>query len=479
GGLAVLTGVQAAWRCNGPSTTAAVLSFSYLAAYGTVLFGAFAPMSPGARRGILVWVVFLVAFVVLLGTGLVGGGRLFAFGWVVVVCLFSGVRAGVAASIASVLLVGAVGLVRISSDERVLGLFRVDERYDDFEHWSTATVIYVAVLAGAMVPMLYLARHLARSLTKAERAEGEYRQLYEQSPAMHLTIDADLRIEQANETAAAILGRSPSALIGSSVVGLVPSEHHQVVAATLRALFAQPGRDLQWEMAVVRGDKSVMWVDTHGRGSAEGPDGKALHVLLVCLDLTEQRELAEQVRHSQKMEAFGQLAGGVAHDFNNLLTPIVGYSEFALDALEAGHPARSEIEHIMSAADKAAALTTKILAFSRRQPMTLRELDLNDVVRDFEELARRIIEAPIALTTNLTASRLPVRADPVALDQVLMNLCVNARDAMPGGGRIRIETARLDGATAGAGRLARLSVVDDGAGMDEETRQRVFEPFFT
>ncbi|MEM6926940.1 MAG: PAS domain-containing protein, partial [Myxococcota bacterium] len=284
GGFAVLAGIQTAWRYHGTSTTAAVLSISALAAYGAVLFGAFAPMTPGARRGILVWVVFLVALVVLLGMGLVGGGRLFAFGWVVVVFLFSGVRAGVVASVASVLLVGAAGLVRITAQSPLRGLLRVDDRYDDFEHWATATVIYAVVLAGVMVPMLYLARHLARSLTKAERAESEYRQLYEQSPAMHLTIDADLRIEQVNETAAAILGRSRSALIGASVVGLVPSEHHEFVAATLRALFAQPGRDLQWEMALVRDDKSVMWVDTHGRGSAEGPDGNALHVLLVCLD---------------------------------------------------------------------------------------------------------------------------------------------------------------------------------------------------
>jgi CheY-like chemotaxis protein len=182
-------------------------------------------------------------------------------------------------------------------------------------------------------------------------------------------------------------------------------------------------------------------------------------------------ETAEQLRQSQKMEAIGRLAGGVAHDFNNLLLAINGYSDFLVDSLVDERQQRFARE-IRSAGDRAAALTHQLLAFSRKQVLQPRVLNLNESVRGIETMLRRLIGEDVRVVLDLERTLRPVEADPSQIDQVLLNLAVNARDAMDGRGRLRITTRNDGGAVV-------LEVSDSGGGMDEETKARIFEPFFT
>ncbi len=195
------------------------------------------------------------------------------------------------------------------------------------------------------------------------------------------------------------------------------------------------------------------------------------------------RESEDQLRQSQKMDAIGRLAGGVAHDFNNLLTVILGYGEQLLERLKPGDPMRGAAEEIQNAAERAAALTRQLLAFSRKQMLEPRSLDLNRTAAGTGELLRRLIGEDIALEVKLDPSLGRVHADEHQMQQVIMNLAINARDAMPGGGRLTIATANADVAVADQhlppGRYVKLMVSDTGIGMDAETRARVFEPFFT
>ena len=206
-------------------------------------------------------------------------------------------------------------------------------------------------------------------------------------------------------------------------------------------------------------------------------------------DLTKQRRLEDQLGQSQKMDAVGQLAGGVAHDFNNLLTVILSYSALLQEDLAPDDPRSADIQQISAAATRGSALTQQLLTFSRKQVVQLRATDVNIVVREVEKILRRLIGEDIELVTTLESDPWPISGDNGQFEQVLINLAVNARDAMPNGGRIQIETANVefpaDGGADGvqdevAGReYVMLAVTDTGVGMTRETQQRVFEPFFT
>jgi two-component system cell cycle sensor histidine kinase/response regulator CckA len=206
------------------------------------------------------------------------------------------------------------------------------------------------------------------------------------------------------------------------------------------------------------------------------------------MDITERKRLEEQFLQAQKMEAIGQLAGGVAHDFNNLLTIILGHSELLLHEVSPGAPLRDLVEGINDAGNRARGLTQRLLGFSRKTVVDPRLLDLNDVVRENEKLLRRLIGEDVRLAVHTDRDVPPIKVDPVQVGQILMNLTLNARDALPGGGLIAISTsgvvldaeqaAALDPA-AKAGRYARLTVRDNGTGMTPEVQARAFEPFFT
>ena len=216
-------------------------------------------------------------------------------------------------------------------------------------------------------------------------------------------------------------------------------------------------------------------------------DGRLVNFVAIKLDVTREKELEAQLRQSQKMEAVGRLAGGVAHDFNNMLTVITGYSEFLLKRLSASDPIRSELEAIRQAGERAAGLTRQLLAFSRKQILAPQVLNVNRVVSETDKMLRRLIGEDIELVAILAPDLGNVKADPGQIEQVVMNLAVNARDAMPEGGRLTIETANVDLSEeyarehidASPGPHVMLAVSDTGVGMDEETRSHIFEPFFT
>ncbi len=209
--------------------------------------------------------------------------------------------------------------------------------------------------------------------------------------------------------------------------------------------------------------------------------------LVLARDVTERRHLEEQLRQSQKMEAVGRLAGGIAHDFNNLLTAILGYCQLLERQLEHDEVSRKDVEEVRRAAERAASLTQQLLAFSRKQVLRVQSVNLNAVVADVEKLLRRMIGEDIELVTVLRGHVAPVRADPNQLQQVLVNLAINARDAMPKGGRLTIATAQVEPddpdtrehPPTDGGRYVALEVSDTGLGMDAHTRAHLFEPFFT
>ncbi|MBI2678625.1 MAG: response regulator [Candidatus Koribacter versatilis] len=210
-------------------------------------------------------------------------------------------------------------------------------------------------------------------------------------------------------------------------------------------------------------------------------------MLVLSQDLTERQKLEEQLRQSQKMEAVGTLAGGIAHDFNNLLTVIKGYSCLVMDRVKEDEQLAREVGQIEKAAEKAATLTRQLLAFSRRQVLQPRNINVNNIVASVQNMLRRVIGENIEIVNQFAADLGTVRADPSQIEQVILNLAVNARDAMPGGGKLTFRTSNavLDDAFAREhiglrpGRYVLLEVVDAGHGMDEETQRHIFEPFFT
>jgi two-component system, cell cycle sensor histidine kinase and response regulator CckA len=253
------------------------------------------------------------------------------------------------------------------------------------------------------------------------------------------------------------------------------------------------GRIIWLESEERRKDGSIFWAEIRA-SFVWSDDGRPAGFIGITRDISERRKalaekekLWEQLAQAQKMESIGRLAGGIAHDFNNLLTAINGYSELALAQLKEGDPLRYQIEEISHAGNRAAGLTQQLLAFSRKQVLQPRVLDFNKVVVDMQSMLRRLVGEDVEVTFKLGARRLAVHADLHQLEQVIMNLAVNARDAMPEGGSLLIETSALDAMDTRsadspeqiAGPCAVLLVRDTGVGMDEATRQKIFEPFFT
>ncbi|MBX3011575.1 MAG: PAS domain S-box protein [Caldilineaceae bacterium] len=249
-----------------------------------------------------------------------------------------------------------------------------------------------------------------------------------------------------------------------------------------------------YEFRIIRPDGAERWVYHLGRASYD-QNGEPIRVLGIAQDITERRQalaaqakLAEQLRQAQKMETIGRLAGGVAHDFNNLLTVIQGYCDLMLAKMRQDDPLKSKLEQIQKAGHRAAALTNQLLAFSRKQILSQTVLDLNHLVANLQEILGRLIGEDIILTTKLQPALWSITADPSQLEQVIMNLVVNARDAMPIGGHLTIETANVqreafylqeEQSESLSGPCVMLAVTDTGYGMDEQLQKLIFEPFFT
>ena len=266
--------------------------------------------------------------------------------------------------------------------------------------------------------------------------------------------------------------------------GLHPDDRAAAMEISRAAIRGE--KEYDTEFRVVHPDGTVRFLQANAVVIRD-KDGKPLRMIGINRDITRRRSLEEQLRQSQKMEAVGRLAGGIAHDFNNLLTVITGYSELLLIQIDDKSPLWKEVEEIKRAGERAAALTQQLLAFSRRQVLQPKVLDLNDVVSHMEKMLRRLIGEDVELRTVLGTGLGSVKADPGQIEQVIVNLVVNARDAMPGGGELTVETsdAKLDKEflrehpSASEGQYVCLAVSDTGVGMSAEVKGHLFEPFFT
>lgn len=341
--------------------------------------------------------------------------------------------------------------------------------------------------------------HMASSLEQREserkQAQEQLSKLFqavEQSPATVIIADTDGNIEYVNPKFTQLTGYTFEEVIGKNPrilkSGETPLEQYQLLWETITS-----GGEWRGEFHNKKKNGELYW-ESASISPIRNPEGVITHFLGVKEDITEHKQaekemavLQEQLRQSQKMEAIGSLAGGVAHDFNNSLTVIKGYSQLLLTGLKKDDPLRPDIEEIQKAAERAANLTRQLLAFSRRQILDMKVLDLNNILRDLDKMLRRIIREDIELVTLFAEDLGTVKTDPGQMEQVIMNLAVNARDAMPNGGKLTIETANgiLDQEYARKhiavkpGHYIMLSVSDTGCGMTPEVRDRVFEPFFT
>jgi len=314
-------------------------------------------------------------------------------------------------------------------------------------------------------------------------SEARLRAIFDSATDFIFLKDRDLRYTHANPACLEFLGLSADELLGQTDAEIFAAEHAAEIQATDRTVLAgRVDRDV-----VVRrvGDRHVVLETV--KVPVRDARGEVVGLCGISRDVTAKRQLEEQLRQAQKMEAIGRLAGGVAHDFNNLLTPILGFADLVGQALPADDPHRGDLEAIARAAERARDLTSQLLAFGRKQMLDMRTLDLNEVVRDSETMLRRLIRENVLLRLALAPDLGAVRADPSQLHNVIINLVVNAADAMPLGGTLILETANveLDARYAAEhpgshpGPHVMLAVSDDGEGMDPETLAMVFEPFFT
>lgn len=318
-------------------------------------------------------------------------------------------------------------------------------------------------------------------LTERERATQLLRSVLSSVSDAILTIDERGIIGSANPAALWQFGYDEEELLGGNVGLLMPEPYRDELDAYLASDGIRMGAanlvGLGREVECLRRDGSRFRAElTVTEFSLDGER----HFTGVLRDITERQRLQTQFIEAQKMEAIGRLAGGVAHDFNNLLTIINGYCDLLLTSdLQAGDRRRESISPIRDAGERAARLTQQLLAFSRKAVIEPKVIDLNELVSDSAKLLRRLIGEDIILAVITSPKRLPAKVDPGQLEQVIMNLFVNARDAMPTGGRLTIETSTAATEDGLPSRFARLSVSDTGHGMPDEVKEKIFEPFFT
>jgi len=316
-------------------------------------------------------------------------------------------------------------------------------------------------------------------------SEERFRALVENSSDALMLIDSQGRITYLTPSSKRHLGWAPEEMVGRSIFDFLHADDRDLVGERLSEILDDPGTVIAEQVRFHHGDGS--WRIMEGVGVNRLADPAVAGIVVNVRDVTDRRRLEEQLRHAQKMEAVGQLAGGVAHDFNNLLTAILGYCHLMLDEVPEDAPMRLDLLEVQAAGDRAASLTRQLLAFSRRQMLQPQIVNINTLVAQLEKLLRRLISEDVELTTALAPDLWSVEVDPASVEQILVNLAVNARDAMPTGGRLTIETANVElddtyavtHVTMKPGRYVMLAVGDTGEGMEAVSRARVFEPFFT
>ena len=325
---------------------------------------------------------------------------------------------------------------------------------------------------------------IAEGMQSEAILETRYRELFENAKDTVFTTDLSGQFTSLNRAGELLTGYQRAELTGQSLSSLVLPEDRDRLTSLLPAKDSRSDMTA-CELSILTKDGRKILLELSARSIRQ--DGKFIGVQGIARDISSRRKLEEQLRQSQKMEAIGRLAGGVAHDFNNLLTVISGYSELALHTIPEKDAAQGCIHEIQKASDRAASLTRQLLAFSRKQVLAPTTLSLNTVVSSMEKMLGRLIGEDIQLITDLDAELGSVKADLGQIEQVLLNLAVNARDAMPHGGRLTLGTANVfldeidvrDYPEAKPGLYVMISVTDTGCGMTDDVRSRIFEPFFT
>lgn len=341
---------------------------------------------------------------------------------------------------------------------------------------------------GSIIGLIHMVRDIsARNKREDALLEGEnrLRMTIETVPECVMLLAADGTILEMNQAALAMIAADSAAqAVGTSIFPLIVPDYRAAVQELLDEVFRGNAGTIEYEFIGMKGSRS--WVEIRS-APLKDAQGKITRLLGICRDITEQKKLEAQLRHAQKMEAIGTLSGGIAHDFNNILTAIIGYSNILKLKLKQNDPARPFVEQILASADRATGLTQSLLAFSRKMVTNLAPMNLNETAQRAEKLLRRIIGEDIELKTELPDVSATVVADSGQIDQVLMNLVTNARDAMPEGGTITVTTGVTELGnefirTYGYGKpgtYAVISVTDTGIGIDEKFLDRIFEPFFT
>lgn len=325
-------------------------------------------------------------------------------------------------------------------------------------------------------------------ITEYKQAEAALRRLaviVESSGYAIIGMDLNGTIVSWNAGAERLSGYTADEMLGRPVTLLLPPDRPDEVAHILEKL--KRGEPVEhFETVRVRKDGTrldISFTTLPIRDESGTPIGAST----IARDISARKQLEKQYLHIQKLDSLGRLAGAIAHDFNNLLAAIVGNAELGIEAIRSGDTARQELEEIRKIARRAANLTRQLLAFARQQALDLQEVTIDDLICDMEAMLRPLIGPQIDLRLSLAAEGGRIRAYPGYIEQLLVNLLVNARDAMPGGGRLRIATATVPGAGLAPGRGAggqpgqfvRIAVTDTGSGMSEEVKQHLFEPFFT
>jgi two-component system cell cycle sensor histidine kinase/response regulator CckA len=333
---------------------------------------------------------------------------------------------------------------------------------------------------------------ISRDITDRKRAEEEIRQSQEKlrihlehTPLAVIEWDTEAQVTAWNPSAERLFGFSSQEAMGQHASFIVPPTFLEHVHKVGQDLLSQKGGTRSTNDNLTKDGRTISceWYNT----PLVDESGRVLGVASLVQDVSEQVALEERLRQSQKMEAIGRLAGGVAHDFNNLLTVIMGYSQILTDGLSAASPLADATTQIRAAADRAAGITRQLLAFSRKQVLLPRVIDLNDIMMNLDTMLRRLIGEDVEVLTVPGRDLGTVKADPGQIEQVIMNLALNARDAMPNGGKLTLETenTELDDAYAREhsplqpGRYVMLAVSDTGTGMSPAMQAHIFEPFFT
>ena len=339
----------------------------------------------------------------------------------------------------------------------------------------------VGGIVGAIIDITER-KHLEEAL---KESESRFRTIIESEPQCVKLIDRNGALITMNPAGLAMIeADSLEQVRGDNLCDLMLPEYKPAFWQLMEKVFNGETADLEFEITGLRGTNRRMTTHAVPFRNARG---EIIALLAITIDVTEHRKLEEQLRHAHKMEAVGKLAGGIAHDFNNILSAIIGYADLLRAKLNGDKSMDHYAEQILSASQKAANLVKSLLAFSRKQVISLKPVDLNGLVRGFEKFLLRLIREDIELTIKCSGGELSVMADSGQIEQVLMNLAANARDAMPSGGRLIIETESVFVNEAFAkvnnfsktGRYALISVTDTGVGMDRHVQNRVFDPFFT